>query len=414
MARITRLFIREHRQEILDCLFDFHSTIDLETANEEQQAVYCFAKVVSSVLATLHNVPTVLNCKNSFSLPSERKAFLFMFDEIALYLKEYYNYEDIELVFDFITTDIISEYMSVIYQHLHELRPGMAYDLRELGKDNEGVKFMNAMLYNKPSDDYIGTKSKFLLVERYSFVSWLAWKGEGHPKGKSKQKLQSLYERFVDTSWFSLLLNIDENPENLDYTLNGIIEDYTGIKDKEASGILYVLLVVFALAIQNFKRGEEYVVEENDREHICGFCFPEECSYLEWRIKIVADYVIDNGYIAGDDKELFCKIMRGNANCSMEFKHGTSIDGKPMKKGGKAILYWIIRYIREPESFYNDYKSESYRELANCFYFTSSKGKDPCDFTSLADTGKKSPNVAEELRTLFKHKEEEFMVDINR
>ena len=84
-----------------------------------------------------------------------------MFDEIALYLKEYYNYEDIELVFDFITTDIISEYMSVIYQHLHELRPGMAYDLRELGKDNEGVKFMNAMLYNKPSEDYIGTKSSF-------------------------------------------------------------------------------------------------------------------------------------------------------------------------------------------------------------------------------------------------------------
>lgn len=246
MASITRLFIKEHRQEILNCLFDLYSTIDSDAANKEQQAVYYFAKAVSSVLATLYNVPSVLGCKNWFSVPSERKAYLFMFDEVALYLKEYCTNEDIELVFDFITTDIISEYMSVIYQHLHELRPGMAYDIRELGKNNEGVKFMNAMLYNKPSDDYIGTKSKFLLVERSSFLSWTVWKGEGHPKGKSKQQLQSLYERFAEISWFSLLLNLDDDTENIDYTLNAIIEDYTGIKDKEASGILYVLLVVFA------------------------------------------------------------------------------------------------------------------------------------------------------------------------
>lgn len=414
MASITRLFIKEHRQEILNCLFDLCSTIDSEAANEEQQAVYYFAKAVSSVLATLYNVPSILGCKNWFSVPSERKAYLLDLDEIAFYLQTYSESENIELVFDFITTSIISDYMSVGSQYLHEFFPGMAYNLREVSKDSEGETLMNAILYNRPTDDYIGTKSKFLFVERSSFLSWMVWKGEGLPKGKSKQQLQSLYERFAEISWFSLLLNLDDDTENIDYTLNAIIEDYTGIKDKEASGILYVLLVVFASAIQIFKRGEEYVVEEDDREHICGFCFPEECSYLEWRIKIVADYVIGNGYIAGDDKELFCKIMRGNANCSMEFKHGTSIDGKPMKKGGKAILYWIIRYIREPESFYNDYKSESYRELANCFYFTSSKGKDPCDFTSLADTGKKSPNVAEELRTLFKHKEEELMVDINR
>lgn len=412
MASITRLFIREHRQEILDCLFDFHSTIDSETANEEQQAVYYFAKAVSSVLATLRNVPTVLGCKNSFSLTSERKAFLFMFDEVALDLKEYYTYEDIELVFDFITTDIISDYMSVIYQHLHELRPGMAYDLRELGKDNEGVKFVNAMLYNKPSDDYIGTKSKFLLVERYSFVSWMAWKGEGHPKGKSKQKLQSLYERFVDTSWFSLLLNIDENPENLDYTLNGIIEDYTGIKDKEASEILHTLLLCFATAIQNFKRGENYVVEQDDRDHVCGICFPQERTYLEWRIKFASDYIVDNGYIADNDKEIFRKVMMGDTQGSVEFKHGKSLKGEPKKKGGKTVLYWIIRYIKEPESFYNNDKSDSYKDFANCFYFTADGVKELCDFTSLADTGKSNIRVADDLRKLFKHKEEKFMVDI--
>lgn len=414
MASITRLFIKEHRQEILDYLFDFHSIIDPETANEEQQAVCCFAKAVSSVLASLCSVPTVLGCKNWFSVPSERKAYLLDLDEIAFYLQTYSASENIELVFDFITTSIISNYMSVGSQYLHEFFPGMAYNLRELGKDNEGVKFVNAMLYNKPSDDYIGTKSKFLLVERYSFVSWLVWKGEGHPKGKSKQQLQSLYERFAETSWFSLLLGIDENLENMDYTLNGIIEDYTGIKDKEASGILYVLLVVFASAIQNFKREEHYVVEQDDRDNVCGFCFPQERTYLEWRIKFASDYIVDNGYIADNDKEIFRKVMMGDTQGSVEFKHGKSLKGEPKKKGGKAVLYWIIRYIKEPESFYNNDKSGSYKDLANCFYFIADGIKEPCDFTSLADTGKSNIRVADDLRTLFKHKEEKSMVDITR
>lgn len=352
--------------------------------NREGTAIYEFSRIVCNLLMTILAIRVYRENiqENSIANDTMLQQHEFLADELCAVMKDD---ETLKLALDYI------EFKHILFALS--------------GKKNKGV-----------IDEYIlDTKSPYLFVERLFFMKWS--KFEGHEW--TENNISSLYSEFSMSSWYGGIKNyikLDELDTNdfADY-IEDVVESDFLIKNEKSKGILWMLLVAFSHILKTLYLKHEYIVEDDEREHICGLCFPRELTYEDFRIEIAFDYLVKNNHLSKDVKNLFRKIMKGDAKDSdkVRFMHGKNANGSIKKNGGNSVLYWIIRYILEPVSFFeDDAKSASYQEYAKHFYFTSPENT--CNYTKLSDAGKGSINVANHLRTIFKEIEKENHIDITK
>lgn len=185
-----------------------------------------------------------------------------------------------------------------------------------------------------------------------------------------KEEILYQWQLFNDVSWFSLLMNANE--DNFDSLINEVIAEYAKIKDIKACAKLSAMVKAYIQMMKLFKEEDKYIVESDDREHFSGICLPKEKTKEERRIEVAADYLIDNQHIAKDKKDLFVNIMNNRCPTSkIKFSHG-EVNGEKKKKGGMNVLYGIIRFIRE-ENFNPDVKEGKRENIPNhsnvCWHF---------------------------------------------
>lgn len=373
---IDESFVKKHQKDIIKVIpktlseLGLYSPEDWEKLSLEQYTIYILAGQIRYLLILVGIVPQVLCDKNILKSPLQKVA----------YLQEMYN--DVSFIEDgidwlpsvHISVDIILQCFS-IGLIVAPCFPGYGIKLERSLKDTCGKLQYDGVIMNKGNELFLSTKSKYLYAARYCFFMWAMWNTDKDWESLTvedlKEELLYQWQLFNDVSWYSLLMNANE--EDIDDITNEVIAEYAQIKNTKACATLSTMIKAYIQMMKLFKEEDKYIVETDDREHFSGICLPKEKTKEERRIEVAADYLVENHYIAEIYKDLFVRIM--NNRCpsgKIKFSHGI-VNGKSKKKGGMNVLYVIIRFIRE-ENFNPDVKEGKRQNIPDysddCWHFS--------------------------------------------
>ena len=375
---IDESFVKKHKKDIIEFIsktlseLGLYSTADWEKLSLEQYAIYESAAQIKMLIYLIASVPQVLCDKILYKVPTQKVA----------YLQDTYNNETMSFIEDgiellpyisrYITANIISQSLS------HGLKvvscfPGYGVKLEKGLKDLCGKLQYDGVILNKGNELFLSTKSKYLYAERFCFFMWANWNTDKEWEALTiedfKEEILYQWQLFNDVSWFSLLMNANE--DNFDSLINEVIAEYAKIKDIKACATLSAMVKAYIQMMKLFKEEDKYIVESDDREHFSGIFLPKEKTKEERRIEVAAEYLVKNHHIAENEEDLFVNIMNNRCPTSkIQFLHG-GVEGK-REKGGMNVLYGIIRFIRE-ENFNPDVKDGKRQNIPNhsndCWHF---------------------------------------------
>lgn len=402
-------FIISHKKEITEIIMKGEP--NPEGVPEE---LIPFANLVACTTQIPFYLVGIMDNNSMFRTPSSRLPFIYELGGIAEYLVDFFQDEDLrDLILSLVDVKLFSKaFNSVYYSNLRQYKGLLSDDdLCKLQLRHDQIiiditnnqEMFDGLILNKRTDVLVSFKSTYKYLERICFFMWCI-KDKVAGKDFSLSDINYVrkeYNTFKSTSWFTLLeqyLDVpdtEEGAEQINLMFETIIDDYTGVKDEDARNVLKMAIWIFGMILESVKLREKYVVEDDDRKNIVGVVIPEEKSYDEKRIEIAADYLIENHYLQEGQRQKFIKLMNGEGDCKIEFGNGKSAKNESKKTGGKAILYWIIRYIKEPENLNG--KRAGSQSIAEKFYFLNNE--EPCNWSSLSGTGKKT-NVDDMFKSL--------------
>lgn len=411
---IDELFVRKHQKDILEVIpktlseLELNSPDNWESLNSEQYAIYSLEAQIKLLLGLISSVPQVLCDKTLLKTPIQKVAYLQdMYDSEAQSFVEG-GIDLLPTVSNNLSVNTISQYLSTGLITAHYF-PGYGAKLEKCIKDQCGKLQFDGVLSNKGNELFLSTKSKYLYAERLCFFMWANWNSdkewETFTVEEFKEEILYQWQLFNDVSWFHLLMNANE--EDFDGLTNEVITEYAQIKVPKVCATLSAMIKAYIKMMKLFREEDKYIVETDDREHFSGFCLPTEQTKEERRIEVAADYLIKNHYIAEDAKNLFIGIM--NDRCpsgKIKFLNG-GMNGEK-DKGGKGVLYAIIRFIRE-ENFDPNAKIEAKRQSIpdysdDCEHFTFDKDADDEKgeekWKKIKDCGRKSKSLREIIEHL--------------
>lgn len=411
---IDEAFIKKHKKEIIEAIpktlseLRLYSPEDWEKLGLEQTTIYNIADLIKFLFILIGSVPQVLCDKNIFKTPIQKVAYLQeTFNDAVPIIED--GIHLLPAISKHISVNIMSLYLSSIELIAAHSFPGYGTKLEKELKDLCGKRQHDGVIMNKGDELFLSTRSKYLYAERVCFFMWANWNTDKEWKSLTvedlKEELLYQWQLFNDVSWFRLLMNA--NNEDFDDLTNEVIAEYAQIKVPKVCATLSAMIKAYIKMMKLFREEDKYIVETDDREHFSGFCLPTEQTKEERRIEVAADYLIKNHYIAEDAKNLFIGIM--NDRCpsgKIKFLNG-GINGEK-DKGGKGVLYAIIRFIRE-ENFDPNAKIEAKRQSIpdysdDCEHFTFDKDADDEKgeekWKKIKDCGRKSKSLREIIEHL--------------
>ena len=397
----TNKFLRDNKDFILSLFnrdaWDLDEDWDIEQQNAAKFSCYVF-----SVLSAVNIVCGLID--NSRYSQTEAEALLssqlntvqhHILGELA---DETDKLQLLPTVIKFITPNVMDEYAkAAIRKQADNLRISSdSFGIQKFIKDNK----LSLLKYKSPY--------------KY-FVNYVFWHWVGNMESKpmdfnALDKIVLYRTKFDSASWFSRIENISTlgySHEQHTEVLYGIVNDHTKLKDSECVNVFEFYLALFEFILGQFKEMDKYYIETDERENLYGICIPKEKTKEEKRIEVAANYLVDNHYIAENEKDLFVNIM--NNRCpsgKIQFLHGVSKKDKihPKEKGGKAVLYWILLYIREPLTFYGQKRSSfNYEGDTSHFFFLNKE--EVLEWRKIKDTGYKNKTLGEEIKDSFQEKE---------
>lgn len=401
----TNKFLRDNKDFILSLFYEF-SWEKNEDWSEDKKKAAVFSHYVFSVLNAINIVCGLIdNCRDS---RTDAEALLssqmntvehHILGELA---DETDKLQLLPKVINFITPNVMDEYVKATMK-IQAIKLGVlpnSFGISKIIKDNS----FSLIEYESPYKYFV------------NFVFWM-WVGnkEAQPIDLNALDKILLYKTKFDTaSWFSRLENIstlDYSYEQYIEVLYGIVNDHTKVKDSECVKLFVFYLTLFEFMLSQFKKKDKVYIETDDRENFCGIIIPQEQTKEERRIEVAAAYLVEKHYIAEGDKDLFVRIMnkRSQPGKKIKFLNG-GMNGEK-DKGGKGVLYAIIRFIRE-ENFDPNAKIEAKRQSIpdysdDCWYFTF--GKDTDDekgeekWKKIKDCGRKSRSLQKIIEDLNKN-----------
>lgn len=365
---IDELFVRKHQKDILEVIpktlseLELYSPDDWEKLNSEQYAIYSLAAQIKLLLGLISSVPQVLCDKTLLKTPIQKVAYLQdMYDSEAPSFVEG-GIDLLPTVSNKLSVSIISRYLSTGLIIAHYF-PGYGAKFEKCIKKQCGKLQFDGVLSNKGNELFLSTKSKYLYAERLCFFMWATWNSDKEWETLTieefKEEILYQWQLFNDVSWFHLLMNANE--EDFDGLTNEVITEYAQIKVPKVCATLSAMIKAYIKMMKLFKEEDKYIVETDDREHFSGFCLPTEQTKEERRIEVAAAYLVKNHYIAEDDKDLFVRFMNNPSQPGKKIKFLNGGTNGEKDKGGKGVLYAIIRFIRE-EKFDPNAKIEAKRQ----------------------------------------------------
>lgn len=395
----TNKFLRDNKNLIISLLGRDISEDEMSDWDEEKIKAAYFTRYLETVLYAMFMAIRILTDSRLKRTTMESFLLDFLNSSGCLYVQKLLQKTDLlDFVRKFITVDIIKIYItSLINNH------------PEYSQLNKQIL---SILQNN-GNTYINSISPYKILVSWIFGQWLLLQAneEEYETFDGEAKMQYFALKFKSSSWFACF----ENAVKADYTneqyyqiFDDIIEDYTKISNTEAKDVLFDCLLIFSLILDYFIKQDSYLVETDERENLYGICTPKEQTKEERRIEVAADYLVENHYIAENKKDLFVRIM--NNRCPLgkiKFLHG-GVNGEK-EKGGKWVLYAIIRFVRE-EKFDPNAKIESKRQFIpdysnDCWHFTFDNDLEDDrkkKWEKIKDNGRRAeslPKIIENLNT---------------
>lgn len=402
-------FILSHKKEILRIIRQGK----LNPEGTDERCIQ-FANLVTITAFTPMFVMGVLYNHTRLRNASNRLAYIYEYGYLVDELFTYFQDADLrDLILIFIDVNTLSIVIPNAYNCNVDARLAKevfesedAYKLYRL-QQKEGQTIISknrdkfdGLIENRMTKDFINFSSAYKYLERLCFVKWCDWESQVNYGDNllSQESIRNSYLRFKATSWFTLLeqnLDVEDSPEGVEHLLalyNSIIDDYTGIQVQDARELLIKAIWVFCILLKSIKASERYIVEEYECNNIAGIVIPENKSYNDSRIEIATDFLIQKHYLKDKERFAFISLMKGDG-IDIEFGNGLNKKGEPKKTGGKSVLYWVLRYIIEPEKIDTRASDGIFDRIARHCYFN----ENPCTFRELSDNGTKSQNVKEEI-----------------
>lgn len=394
----TNKFLRDNKGFILS-LFgrEVEESEMAELNNGQKKAVYFFCYVKSVLDITFCIICTLNN--DRLKRTATEKTFWEIQNSSAYILAQdfLHSKELAEFICRFITVDALKKYLISTIKSYPEYQQSN-----------------NTLLsYARHWDDRLTSDiSPYKFLEIVVFGYWYMFQTGDNEYTVLDEEVRNAYyhSQFKSISWLACLeysVKQDCTEEQFYQTIDNIVEDYTEIENSEAKEIAHNCLLVFSIILKHFVEQDSKWIETDEREDFCGVLIPKEQTEEERRIEVAADYLVEYHYIAESNKELFVNIM--NNRCpsgKIQFLHGVSKKDKirPKEKGGKAVLYWILLYIREPLTFYGQKKSSfNYEGDTSHFFFLNKE--EVLEWRKIKDTGYKNKTLGEEIKNSFQEKE---------
>lgn len=232
----------------------------------------------------------------------------------------------------------------------------------EYQQSNDALLSYAKQLDNRLTSDISPYKFLILLV----FCRWYMAQTSDNEYSELDENIRFSYyhAKFKSNSWLACLeysIKTDCTEEQFHQALDNIIEDYTKIEHSRAKETLHNCLLAFSIILKHFIVQDSTWIETDDRENFCGIIIPQEQTKEERRIEVAAAYLVENHYIAEDNKDLFVEIMNNRSQPGKKIKFLNGGMNGEKDKGGKGVLYAIIRFIRE-ENFDPNAKNEAKRQ----------------------------------------------------
>lgn len=264
---IDETFVKKHQKDIIEAISKtiseqgLYSPEDWEKLGLEQATIYNVADLIKFLFILIGSVPQVLCDKNIFKTPIQKVAYLQeMFNDTVPIIED--GIDLLPAISKHISVNIISQYLSSTELIAAHCFPGYGAKLDKELKGLCGKRQHDGVIMNKGDELFLSTKSKYLYAERYCFFMWAIGNTDKDWESLTvedlKEELLYQWQLFNDVSWYSLLMNANE--EDIADLTNEVIAEYAQIKNTKACATLSAMIKAYIQMMKLFKEEDKYIV----------------------------------------------------------------------------------------------------------------------------------------------------------